>query len=364
MYRLFRFLSLTIVLFLLLTSFKDPTNCVKKQPRNIILLIGDGMGVTHIYAALTVNKGFLNLERFPITGFSKTYSSDNYITDSGAGATAIACGTKTNNKMIGVDTAGNPMKSILEYAEENGLSTGLVATSSITHATPASFIAHSLSRTLDEDIALDFLKIDVDVFIGGGSSFFNKRKDGLNLIDSLRKRNYQVLFSMKDIDTVKSGKLAGLTAEIHNPRYSKGRGDMLVNATKKAISILNNNTQGFFLMVEGSMIDWAGHENNIQYVIEEVNDFDRTVAAALDFAIADGNTLVIVTADHETGGLALTGGDIDKGKTKTHFTSKDHTACMVPVFAYGPGAEAFSGIYQNTAIFDKMMELYGFSSKQ
>jgi len=359
-----RFFSLFVFLFILLSSFNNSKSCKKIQPHNIILLIGDGMGVAQIYATITINKGFLNLIRFPITGFSMTYSASNYITDSGAGATALACGIKTKNKMIGVDTTGTPVVSILEHAEKNGLSTGLVASSSITHATPASFIAHTLSRTNDEDIALDFLKTDIDVFIGGGSSYFNKRKDGMNLLDSLRKRNYKVLFSMEDILKVDSGKLAGLTAEEHNPRYSKGRGNMLVDATKTSLKILDKNKKGFFLMVEGSMIDWGGHDMDINFVIEEMNDFDRAVAVALNFAIADGNTLVIVTADHETGGLSLIGGDINNGKLITKFASEEHTAVMVPVFAYGPGSEDFSGIFQNTALFDKMMEAYGFTSKK
>jgi alkaline phosphatase len=337
--------------------------CGSKKPKNIILLIGDGMGVAQIYATITASKDPLNIERFPIVGFSMTYSADNYITDSGAGGTAIACGIKTVNKAIGMDSTGHPVKSILEYAENNGLATGLVSTSSITHATPASFIAHQLSRQSDENIALDFLKTDIDVFIGGGRTFFEVRSDHRNLLDSLRKKHYQILSSMEYISKVKSGKLAGLTAKVHNPRYSKGRGDMLEKATKTAITILNNNDKGFFLMVEGSMIDWGGHDKNLQYVIEELKDFDRAIGEALDFAKADGNTLVIVGADHETGGLAITGGDITTGKVEGSFTYGKHSGVMVPFFAFGPGAEMFGGIYQNTAIFDKIMELYGFSKQ-
>jgi alkaline phosphatase len=353
-----------LALVILLASFSSSSeNLSNRKPRNIILLIGDGMGVAQIYATIVANKQPLNIEQFPVAGFSKTYSASDFITDSGAGGTAIACGVKAKNKSIGLDSEGRKAKSILEYAESNELATGLVSTSSITHATPASFIAHQLSRKEDEDIAMDFLKTDIDVFIGGGRDNFNQREDKINLVDSLRGRGYQVLFSMKYIKTITSGKLAGLTARNHNPRVALGRGDMLLDATNTAIRILSNNSKGFFLMVEGSMIDWGGHDKDLKYVIEELKDFDKAVGAALEFAKKDGNTLVIVTADHETGGLALVGGDIKSGKVVGSYAYGDHTGVMVPVFAFGPGAEQFGGIYQNTAIFDKMMDLYGFKKE-
>lgn len=330
-----------------------------RKPKNIILLIGDGMGFAQVYAAMSVKNEKLNIEQAQYIGFSKTYSANNYITDSGAGGTAIACGVKTNNGYIGVDPQKLPVKSILEYAEENGRATGLIATSSITHATPASFIAHQASRYLDEKIAYDFLKTDVDVFIGGGKKFFMDRKDHLNLIDSLKARKYQVSYSIDEAKNITTGKLACLTANEHNKTYTEGRGEMLVQSTQTAINILSRNNKGFFLMVEGSMIDWGGHANNIDYVTSELIDFDNAVGAALAFAKKDGNTLIIVTADHETGGLTLVNDSITH-KPIMHFSSKDHSAVMVPVYAYGPGAEKFAGIYQNIAIFEKMFELYGF----
>lgn len=332
----------------------------EKKPKNIILLIGDGMGLTQVYAAISVSKDKLNIEQAQYIGLSKTFSIDDYITDSAAGGTALACGRKTKNGSIGVDSVGTPLKSILEYAEDNGLSTGLVSTSSITHATPASFIAHQPSRKFEERIAYDFLKTDIDVFIGGGKKFFMARKDGLNLIDSLKARNYKVNFNIDDATRVTSGKLASLTADEGNKTMLKGRGDMLTKGTETALNILSKNNKGFFLMVEGSMIDWGGHDNNIEYVTSELIDFDKAVGAALAFAKKDGNTLVIITADHETGGLTITGSDSITHKPKVHFSSTDHTAVMVPVYTFGPGAEKFAGIYQNNAIFDKMFELYGF----
>lgn len=324
--------------------------------KNVILMIGDGMGLPHVYAAMTASELPLNIERCSVTGLQKTFSSDNYITDSGAAGTALATGIKTKNGAIGVDTAGNPVKSILEIAEENGLATGLVSTSSVTHATPASFIAHQSSRGNYEDIAKDFLKTDIDVFIGGGYDHFAKRKDKLNLIDSLKYRGYEVDTLMNAILNSASGRLAGFTAPLQNPYRLKGRGDMLSAASGKAIEILSKNPGGFFLMIEGSQIDWAAHKHSADTVLDETLDFDKAVGTALDFAQKDRHTLVIITADHETGGVTITGGDRTARTVKLNFSTINHTAVMVPVFAYGPGSENFTGIYDNTDIFRKILE--------
>ena len=207
----------------------------KKSPKNIILFIGDGMGLAHIYASMTANGGSLFLQNFVHCGFSKTYSTSDYITDSGAGGTALACGVKTYNGAIGVGPDKQPVENIREMAEKKGLKTGLVSTSAINHATPASFMAHQASRNSYDDIAADFLKSNIDVFIGGGVRFFENRKDGRNLSSELRDKGYQVLYKIEDIQKVKSGKLAGLTAEEHNPPMPE-RGEMLVPATETAIN--------------------------------------------------------------------------------------------------------------------------------
>lgn len=333
----------------------------KGKPKNIILLIGDGMGVTQVFSGITANGGALNLMNMKQIGFSKTQSADKYITDSAAGGTALACGVKTYNGAIGVDKDGNKVTSILELGEQNGKATGLVSTSAITHATPASFIAHVASRSSYEDIALDFLKTEVDVFIGGGKNFFANRKDGKNLIAELEAKKYRVFNSLEEASSVNNGNLAVLTAPEHNDVAAK-RELKLELATEKAIKVLDNNKgkKGFFLMVEGSQIDWGGHQNDAGYVVTEMLDFDRAIAKALEFAVKDRNTLVIVTADHETGGMSLVGGDIKKGSVNAKFGSSDHTAVMVPVFAFGPGAQEFQGIYENVEVFNKMKSLFGF----
>ena len=380
-----KFLSLTLLLILSLTikaygqedyknpdpnfSFENPsphkpvalpeTVKFKKRPKNIILLIGDGMGVAQIYSALTANKGQLNLNYMKHIGFMQTQSADDYITDSAAAGTAIATGVRVNNGVIAIDQDGKVLKSILYISEDNNKATGLVSTSAITHATPASFVANQPDRGMYEDIAGDFLDSGIDLFIGGGKEHFTSREDGRNLLEELSQNNYRVFSSLEEAASVKTGPMAILTAAIHNEVYPE-RGNLLPDATQKAIEVLQSNKEGFFLMVEGSQIDWGGHANNTTYIVHETLDFDRAVGKALTFAANNKKTLVIVTADHETGGMSIDNGDISKGTLSAKYTTDDHTGIMVPVFAYGPGAEAFIGIYKNTDLFVKMVEAFGF----
>ena len=347
-------LILLTFIFTQCSTTKDSTaQFIKaKEVKNIILMIGDGMGVTQVYAGITANKG-LNLEKSKYVGLSKTYSANNYITDSAAGGTAISTGKKTNNGAIGVDKEGNEIKTILEYAAENGLSTGVIATSSVTHATPASFVAHQPKRSMEEEIAVDFLNSDITLFIGGGRKYFADRSDKANLLDGLVKKGFKVA---QDIDAIKnttSGKLAGIVTDEHLLTYPE-RGEFLTESTQAALNILDNNTKGFFLMIEGSQIDWEGHDNDAEGVVNEVIDFDKAIKVAFDYADRNPGTLVIVTADHETGGMALTGGDITTGEVKASWGRTGHTSVMVPVFSYGIGAEFFTGVYENTDIFNKL----------
>lgn len=331
------------------------TEKTQEYPKNIILLIGDGMGLTQITAGMIANKNELELERFSYVGLTKTSSSDALITDSAAGATALSAGTKTYNGAIGVDPDTAEVVTILEIAGENGMKTGLVATSSITHATPASFFAHQPSRSLDEAIAKDMLSAPVDFFVGGGKDFFEKRADNLNLLDSLKADGFEIYDDFSSISTDPAKKVAGFIAAKQPKSMLDGRGDYLPQTTKKALDYLNGEN-GFFLMIEGSQIDWAGHGNDSDGIVAEMLDFDQAIKEVLDFAEKDGNTLVIVTADHETGGYAIIGGD-KNGKVEGAFTTGHHTPALIPAFAFGPGAEKFAGIYENTAIFDKMLEL-------
>ncbi|HHU25600.1 MAG TPA: alkaline phosphatase [Bacteroidales bacterium] len=331
----------------------------KPQVKNVILMIGDGMGVSQVYAGMTANKGSLYLEKSQFVGLSKTYSADRYITDSAAGGTAIATGTKTNNGAIGVDPDGNPVKSILEYAAENGLSTGVVASCAITHATPASFVAHQPKRGMQEEIAVDFLNSDITLFIGGGKRYFNDRSDSVDLLPKLAEKGFQLAFTMDEVKELTEGRLAALVADEHQASYPE-RGEFLPESVMAAINLLKGNEKGFFLMVEGSQIDWAGHANDTEATVNEMLDFDRAIKVAFDYADQDPNTLVVITADHETGGMALTGGDLSTGEVEGTFATTGHSSVMVPVFAYGAGSEAFAGIYENTDILAKLLSLYGF----
>lgn len=330
--------------------------------KNIILLIGDGMGQAHIDAAIALN-GSMNVEKMPVSGFSKTYSANNKITDSGAGATAMATGVKTYNGAIGVDVDSFPVETILEIAEKNGLSTGLISTSSITHATPASFIAHQKSRSKEEAIAEDFLRTDIDLFIGGGRAFFKNRKDGKDLTKDLESDGYSIVYDTIALKNA-TGKIAALLAENQLPARDSGRMNTLPLSVDKALSILSQNEKGFFLMIEGSQIDWAGHDNNEKYLLSELSDFDKAIGIALEFAKKEGNTLVIVTGDHETGGLTLQHNEKNSNSVRIVFSSKSHTGVMVPVFAFGPGAVNFTGIYENTALFYKMVQAFRFSQNK
>jgi alkaline phosphatase len=324
--------------------------------RNIILMIGDGMGLTQITGARTVNGGSLNILRCRSIGLQSTHAADEYVTDSGAASTAMACGIKTNYYYVGVDTDGMPVTNIIEIAELAGLSTGLITTSEITHATPACFFAHQTDRFKYEAIAFELINKGVDFFLGGGKKYFNQRTDGLNLLDSLTSRNYQV---RDDLALVSGDQKAAVFISENIPlSYLHGRGNILPDAVTVAVQRLNQNKKGFFLMVEGAQIDWAGEENDQDYLMAEMLDFDRAVGRALDFAEADGNTLVIITGDHETGGYALTDGNLAENTVQGQFITWLHTGAMVPVFAYGPGEEEFACFYENTAFFSKFLEFY------
>lgn len=332
-------------------------------PKNIILMIGDGMGLAQITAAMYKNDD-INLEQFPVTGLQKTHSGDNLITDSAAAATAIACGVKTYNNGVGVDMDTLPVPSILEMAEERGLATGMVVTSSIVHGTPAPFISHQSSRVLLENIAADFMNTEIDFFVGGGKKFFDRREsDDRNLYKELQKKNYFVSdYFIRDFTFIRprqNKNFAFFTSDDKPVARSSGR-EYLPRATKMAMDFLSERSdKGFFLMVEGSQIDWGGHSRKSHIVIDELLDFNEAIGQALKFAKTNKETLIIVTADHETAGFAINNGST-KEELTIAFTSNGHTADLIPVFAYGPKAELFNGLYDNTDINKKMREALRF----
>lgn len=328
--------------------------------KNVIFLIGDGTGIAQITSgqyAVVGKQGRLHIQTMPVTGIVQTFSSDNLITDSAAGATALSCGTKTYNGAIGVTADGAPCKTILELAEEKGLSTGLISTSSITHATPASFASHVEQRSMQEDIAVDFLDSGVEVFLGGGVKWFSSqhRSDSLDLISQFMDEGYKYISSAEELRSVSGERVLGLFAEDGLERKEEEPSSALM--TEKALEILSNNDKGFFMMIEGSQIDWAGHSNNSEYLTREVKDFDAAVKKVLDFAREDGETLVVLTADHETGGMTLQNQIAEGDSVEVFWTTGSHTGTPVPLFAYGPGSLEFTGWRDNTEIPDIIKEL-------
>lgn len=335
-----------------------------RGPQNVILMIGDGMGLSQITAALYSNDEQLNLAQFPIVGLQKSYSADNLITDSAAAASALACGVKTYNGAVGVNRDTIPVPSILEEARLNGLATGVITTSTIVHATPAGFLAHQPDRDMYEEIAVDVTRSGADLLIGGGKKFFDQRtKDFRNLCQELANNDYLVSdFLQTDFNELiySAGKgIVFFTSNGDPQPFAKGR-DYLVPAVRMAPPFLEERSRkGFFLMVEGAQIDWGGHSNDLEMVIQETLEFDRAIGEVLKYAKEDGRTLVIVTGDHETGGLALVLGS-KMNEVKGAFATDYHTGVLIPVFAYGPGAELFGGIYENTDIPRKMRQVFRF----
>ncbi len=297
----------------------DTGKLAKGKIKNVILLIGDGMGPNYTTAYRYYKNDFFAKEMTPtafdpyLVGMQTTYPDDQRenITDSAAAATAMATGQKTYNNAIAVDEKNRPLETVLERAKHVGKSTGLVATSEINHATPAAFAAHNESRKNYAAIADDYYDelIDgqhtVDVLLGGGKKYF-KRKDR-NLVKQFRNDGYNFVTNREQLLNSSSNKVLGLFADEGLPKaIDRGKKiPSLEEMTNAALKQLNKNENGFFLMVEGSQIDWAGHSNDVVGVMSEMKDFEQAFQAAIDFAKKDKHTLVIATADHETGGLSI-----------------------------------------------------------
>ena len=363
-------LRLTAVAIVILTL--TSAGSVRRKPLNLILFIGDGMGVSHVYAAMTASGNKMTFPFFPVTGFSITHSANSYSTDSAAGGTALATGEKTNNRMISVRPDSSVIVSLFEHARVSGKSTGIVCTSSLTDATPAAFAAHVPLRYDYRAIAGWYVGGAADVFIGGGRRYFEPEVDSTgsykraeDVVSMLEKAGYDVTYDLESFVSSGAGKIAGLMSPEDMPRLFEGRDPQyLARATAKAIEVLSRNRKGFVLMVEGSEVDDAGHSNDTKMVTDEVLDMDRAVAVAREFADRDGQTLIVVTADHETGGMSITGGDLAKKEVTGAFSIKGHSGVMVPVFAYGPGAIEFTGIQENTELFQDFMKLLSLNKKK
>ena len=333
---------------------------VVKQPKskkikNVIFMIGDGMSMEAVTVGWTLNGGHLNMDNFPVAGYSRTYCADKLITDSCAGGAALAGGEKTKYGYIGQDVDGKPFYTLLQQAQALGKKTGLVVTCRINDATPADFVCHSPDRHLEAEIAEQYVGSGVDFIVGGGRQFWDQREDGRNLIDEMKALGYNFVEKREDLVHVHSGKLLGLFAPLDMDPVLD-RGPVLEDATMKAIELLDNK-KGFFLMVEGSQIDDWAHRQKVGYMAEELFDFDKTIGKVLEWAEKDGHTLVVVTADHGTGGITLVDGSLQDRTVNVHFSTKGHHGIVVPVFAWGPHAEDFGGVMENAELSNRIRKL-------
>lgn len=327
-----------------------------KKVKNVILMIGDGMSLMDVYAAWVCNRGRLWLDNAQYIGLSATHCTDKLITDSGAGGTALATGHKTKYHAVGVDPEGKPLTTIIDLAKRKDKDAGIAVTCRLWDATPADFCCHNINRGNEQEIVADYPTSGVDFAFGGGAKYFTNRKDGRNIFEELKNQGYYIARTWEELEKRESGKVFCVPYEVDTPLPDE-RGDLLARATMKGISLMNQNKNGFFMMVEGSQLDDYGHFNQLDMLMKELHDFDRTIGEVMKWAAKDGETLVVVTADHETGGLTLHGGDLATGRIEAKFASTGHTGVMVPVYAFGPGAEEFTGFMDNTEIFWKIKKL-------
>ena len=367
--------------------------CNEPKVKNVIYLIGDGMGFGAVTSLLLSEDEVTGFEQAPVIGLSETCSADNYVTDSAAGGTALATGTRTNNGFVGADPEGNQLISVLRKAQDMGKKTGIVVNTTLTEATPAAFYAGVTSRKKVFDIAKQFTESEVDVAIGGGLDHFISRPDSLDLTATLIEKGYDVFLNWETVLGTDSEKFVGILPlyDLHRREENNGTASAaegqevclaaqlaslnedvntthlseptvyLEKATVKALDILSrNNKEGFFLMIESAIIDGYGHNNDSDGMIVEMKEFNRTLQNMIDYVNNNPETLLVVTADHETGGTGVYYNGHkpgNEGPIKLNFSTSGHTGTVVPIFAYGPGAENFAGLMKNTDVPKKIEAL-------
>lgn len=367
--------------------------CNEPKVKNVIYLIGDGMGFGAVTSLLLSEDEVTGFEQAPVIGLSETCSANNYVTDSAAGGTALATGTRTNNGFVGADPDGNQLTSVLRKAQAMGKKTGIVVNTTLTEATPAAFYAGVTNRKMVFDIAKQFTESNVDVAIGGGLDHFIARPDSLDLTATLIEKGYDVFLNWETVLGTDSEKFVGILPlyDLHRREENNGTASAaegqevclaaqlaslnedvntthlseptvyLEKATVKALDILSrNNKDGFFLMIESAIIDGYGHNNDSDGMIVEMKEFNRTLQNMIDYVNNNPETLLVVTADHETGGTGVYYNGHkpgNEGPVKLNFSTSGHTGTVVPIFAYGPGAENFAGLMKNTDVPKKIEAL-------
>ncbi len=377
-----------------LAMFAITSCCNEPQVKNVIYLIGDGMGFGAVSSLLLTEDEPTGFEiASPVIGLSETCSANNYVTDSAAGGTALATGTRTNNGYVGADPDGNQLTSVLRKAQTYGMKTGIVVNTTLTEATPGSFYGGVVSRKMVFDIAKQFTESGVDVAIGGGLDHFIARPDSLDLTATLIEKGYDVYLNWETVLNTESDKFVGILPlyDLHRREENNGTASAaegqevclaaqmaainedvnathlseptvyLEKATVKALDVLSRNTRdhkkGFFLMIESAIIDGYGHNNDGEGMIVEMQEFNRTLRAMIDYVNNHPETLLVVTADHETGGTGVYYNGHNpgnEGPLRLKFSTSGHTGTVVPIFAYGAGAENFAGVMKNTDIPKKI----------
>ena len=321
---------------------------VDNEVRNVIIMIGDGMGLEQVSCAWVLNHGKLNLDRFPSIGLSRTWCTNELITDSGAGGTALAAGVKTAYSHVGTAADSTDLASVLVKAKELGKKTGVAVTCHFADATPCDFCCHNEYRYNQDDLIADYVTCGVDYLSGGGLDWFTvKRKDNRDITREMAAAGYTVALTEDELMAADLP-VIGILAPDNLP-VAMERGDLYRRTVARGLDILSRESgdQGFVMMLEGSCIDDWLHGNDIEKAMEELLDFDRTIGDVLTWAAADGHTLVVVTADHNTGALTLQDGNLEEGRIGVAFGSESHNGIAVPVYAWGPGSDAFTGIRDN-----------------
>lgn len=333
-------------------------------PRNIIFIIGDGMGQgAQRYASLHAHgePGKLVMEQMPATGLAQTYSANSDTTDSAASGTALSSGYKTNNGMVGMNPDQQKFRSIAEAAKASGRSVGIITSDALTGATPSAFYAHVPKRNMAQEIAAYAVSSDFDLLIGNGNRkpFLpndkkGSRTDGRNICAELSGKGYLETSSEQALAAAPAPrKVFGFASFPQQDTASLSRTAAL------AFERLNTNPAGFFLMVECSNPDWGGHGNNPDQTAGGVLMTDFVVRKALDFAMKQKDTLVVVTADHETGGIAAAPNRRAPRDPHIYYGRTGHSGVPVGVFAFGPGSWFFHGIINNIEIPRHFAGLWG-----
>lgn len=376
--------NLLLLFAIVLLVLSGCTNTSNQKPQNVIYLIGDGMGFGAVSSLLLSMEEETGFEKAPVIGLSETCSANNYVTDSPAGGTALATGTRTCNGFLGVGPDSVQLESLLKKAQKMGKKTGIVVNTTLTEATPGAFYAGVTSRKESYKIAEQFTESGVDVAIGAGLSAFINRPDSVDMTAVLIEKGYNVYLDWKSVLETQSDKFVGILdmGDVHRRNKkstttasaaegqevclaaqlaaTEGNADTtrfsepteyLHKACTKALSVLEKDApQGFFLMVESAIIDGYGHNNDSEGMIEEMKELDQTLKTLIAYVDKHPNTLLVVTADHETGGtgVAYKSHEVNQPEgLHLNFSTKGHTGTVVPIFAYGAGAENFRGIFQN-----------------